>query len=176
MCRILWRSEVFFFRSSQTKTGYPWEWNEACHRGNVENAVKIWKMCFTGPIFHMMGEKVFVLLQTSHQQILHTGPLTFINLYRVMSETEQQHSFQTMLNSHTEAFSALQFSSNHFPLAVVERTAQFWLGPPSGWRVISVSQFLKRTLEPDWSTQWLSVTMSLMPSQICSSRPMLCRT
>lgn len=83
---------------------------------------------------------------------------------------------QTMLNSHTDAFSALQFSSNHFPLAVMERTAQFWLGPPSGCWVISVSQFLKRTLEPDWSTQWPSVTMSLMPSQMCSSGPMLWRT
>lgn len=95
-------------------------------------------------------------------------------LHRAMLMTAE--SPQTMLNSHTEAFWARQLSSNHFPLAVVERMPQFWLRPPSGCRVISVSQFLKRTPEPDWSTQWPSVTMSLMPSQMCSSGPMLWRT
>lgn len=80
----------------------------------------------------------------------------------------------TMLNSHTKALSARQLSSNHLPV-VGESVAQLWERPPSGWWVISVSQFLKRNALPPWSSQVPSVTMSLIPSQMCSSGPMVWR-
>lgn len=83
---------------------------------------------------------------------------------------------QTMLNWQTDAFSARQASSNHLPFALLERIAQFWLRPPSGWWVISDSQFLKRMVELVWSIHSPSFKMSLIPNQICSSGPMVWRT
>lgn len=84
---------------------------------------------------------------------------------------------QTMLNWQTEGFSSRQFSSNHFPPEAPDRTAQFCEVPPSGWGdpLLDVSQFLYVMLRLLWFTQEPSAAMSLMPSQIFSSWPMLWR-